>query len=78
MREQPPVDQPEIQINENTDFEDEMIDEGFINIDEEEVVRDESFYENRSILVEQIMSSQDSLLYVERHQKLVDEFTSVA
>jgi len=34
------VQQPEIQINENTDFEDEMIDEDFVNVDEEEIVRD--------------------------------------
>jgi len=40
MREDQPVQQPEIQINENTDFEDEMIDEDFVNVDEEEIVRD--------------------------------------
>ena len=77
MREEQPVQQPEIQIIENTDFEDEMIDEDFVNVDEEEIVRDQHFGDNRKMISEQIINNQSSLMYIERHTKLVEEISII-
>ena len=54
-----------------------MIDEDFINVDEEEMVRDEHFGENRSMISDQIIINQTSLMYLERHTKLVDEISNI-